>query len=68
MGDGCRQCGGRTEWGSYIDEDGCRIDEPEPYCEYCYEIMAERSAKRREWDYYHPGEPCPECELPPLTK
>lgn len=25
----------------------------------------ERSRARSEWDYYHPGEPCPECELPP---
>lgn len=22
-----------------------------------------RSQKRKEWDYYHPGEPCPKCEL-----
>jgi hypothetical protein len=66
MSDGCGICGASTSWVSYVDEDGFPDSAPEPYCDHCYEIMAERSSKRREWDYYHPGEPCPECELPSL--
>jgi hypothetical protein len=30
------------------------------------EAMYLRSRARAEWDHYHPGEPCPEIELPPL--
>lgn len=35
------------------------------FCQNCAEIEEERSRKKREWAEYHPGEPCPECELPP---
>lgn len=32
-------------------------------CEDCAERAYHREQKRREWDHYHPGEPCPEIEL-----
>lgn len=35
------------------------------FCPDCSELEIERSNKRREWAEYHPGEPCPEEELPP---
>lgn len=34
-------------------------------CNPCLESQYERSQAQQEWDYYHPGEPCPEIELPP---
>lgn len=34
-------------------------------CPYCNDREIERSNRRREWDHYHPGEPCPNCELEP---
>jgi len=65
---GCKQCGSRyVAWESYIDEDGCKIDEPGDYCDYCLDVMAERSRQRREWEYCH-EEPCPEIEMTPLPK
>lgn len=65
MSEGCRQCGRRTAWVRHYDEDG-PYDEPAEYCDLCLDVMAERAAKRREWDYYHPDEACPDVELPPL--
>lgn len=32
------------------------------HCERCLEAQAERYQRRREWNEYHPGEPCPEIE------
>ena len=34
-------------------------------CNRCLDRMAERESRRREWDYYHPDEPCPQSELEP---
>lgn len=63
----CRQCGAPAEWEDFYDEDGCGpYHEPGNYCERCNDIMVERAQKRREWDYYHPNEACPEIELPAL--
>jgi hypothetical protein len=33
-------------------------------CGRCNDRDIEYSNKRREWDYYHPGQPCPKSELP----
>lgn len=33
-------------------------------CISCADREIEREALRREWDYYHPGEPMPKSELP----
>lgn len=33
------------------------------YCSFCNDRMIERSNKRREWDHFHPGQPCPKSEL-----
>lgn len=41
-----------------------RIDDWESIqCTECNDRDIQRSDKRREWDYYHPGEPCPKSEL-----
>lgn len=32
-------------------------------CEDCAKRAYHRDQKRREWDYYNPGEPRPDCEL-----
>lgn len=38
-------------------------------CDNYEELTAEEESayfkrqKRIEWDYYHPGEPCPKCEM-----
>ncbi len=32
-------------------------------CERCADRMYERYQKRREWEHFHPGEPCPKEEL-----
>ncbi|WP_226560781.1 hypothetical protein [Salipiger thiooxidans] len=62
----CRYCGTDrnllTE--PYQDEDGFVSDEPIELCHDCVEISEERRKARAEWNYYHPGEPCPEVELP----
>lgn len=34
-----------------------------PEEEAAAERQWERSRKRREWEHYHPGEPCPKAEL-----
>lgn len=52
----CKYCGGpigyeNYEWGF-------------DFCDWCSEIAEEQSNKLREWRHYHPGEPCPEEELP----
>jgi hypothetical protein len=63
----CKQCGALAAWGQFYDEDGCGpYDEPEDYCDHCLDVMAERSKQRREFDYYHPDEGCPESELTPM--
>ena len=68
----CEKCGSPTEWddNAYCDEDedGFISGDYEAFCDYCYEVMAERDRARREWAEYHPGEPCPEVELPQFTK
>ena len=33
------------------------------YCGRCEDRLIDRANKRREWDYYHPGQPCPRSEL-----
>lgn len=38
--------------------------EPTPEEEAEAEFQWSRSQARAEWDHYHPGEPCPEIELP----
>jgi len=61
----CRQCGRPAAWTQYVDEDGFVYDDYADHCDHCLDVMAERAAKRREWDYYHPDDgPCPEVELP----
>lgn len=35
------------------------------YCPRCNDRLIERSNRRREWDYYHPGEAIPKEELDP---
>lgn len=64
----CRQCGRQTQWDdhNYIDEDGDCVGGYAEYCDYCEDIIIEREKARREWAYYHPGEACPEIELPPM--
>jgi hypothetical protein len=54
----CLHCAGRL------------IDAEQEYgmCDDCFEVMVERDRKRREWREYHPGEPCPEIELPPMPE
>lgn len=37
--------------------------EPSWQCTHCNDKDIQRSENRREWDYYHPGEPCPPIEL-----
>lgn len=34
------------------------------YCDSCAETLVENSRARQEWAEYHPGEPCPDIELP----
>ncbi len=46
------------------DEDGFVSEDPIDLCHYCVEHDENRARARREWTYYHPGEPCPEIELP----
>ena len=62
----CRYCGTTrnliTE--KWKDEDGFVSDEPVDLCHGCVEHHEERRKARAEWNYYHPGEPCPEIELP----
>ncbi len=55
----CKQCGEPTDWDNH--EGGY-----EAYCGHCYDVMAEREAKRRDWEHWHDGEPCPEIELPAM--
>ena len=63
----CKRCGAPAAWGEFYDEDGCGpYHEPEDHCEDCLEVMAERYRQRREFEYYHPGERCPEVELTPM--
>lgn len=66
----CKKCGERTEWNdhAHCDEDGFISGDYEEFCDYCYEVMAEREKARREWAHYHPGEACPEIELPQFPK
>jgi predicted nucleic acid-binding Zn ribbon protein len=52
----CKFCGGPVPYDDDFDMDVC----PD-----CYEVAEERSRRRREWDYYHPSEPCPPEELEP---
>lgn len=33
------------------------------YCVRHNNELIERNENRAEWNYYHPGEPCPEIEL-----
>ena len=41
-----------------------RIDDWESiYCSRCNDGLIEQTNKRREWDHFHPGEPCPKSEL-----
>lgn len=42
----------------YLDD--CMSDEEIEAAERAYE----NSKARAEWDHYHPGEPCPDIELP----
>lgn len=37
--------------------------EPSYNCGYCNDRLIEQSDRQREWDYYHPGEPAPKCEI-----
>ena len=63
----CKVCGAEAEWADYYDEEGCGpFHEPSDHCGRCTDIIIERTNQRREWDYYHPGERCPEIELTPL--
>lgn len=32
------------------------------YCSRCNDSLIEQTNKRREWDYFHPGESMPESE------
>jgi hypothetical protein len=34
-------------------------------CGHCADYYVERSQRQAEWDYYHPGEPAPRCEIEP---
>jgi hypothetical protein len=34
-----------------------------PWCIECNDKAIRKSNNSREWAYYHPGEPCPKCEL-----
>lgn len=34
-------------------------------CCDCADRMYEREQRRREWDHYHPDDPCPAIELDP---
>ncbi len=54
--DMCRRCGSSDleYWG-----DGEYSD----MCYRCNDREIARSNKLREWNYYHPGEPCPKSEL-----
>jgi hypothetical protein len=64
----CKGCGAKTDWNDrdhYDEEDGWSGGYEE-FCGYCYDVMAEREQKRREWAHYHPGEACPEIELPAM--
>ncbi len=62
----CRYCGTDrnllTE--PYRDEDGFVSDELVDLCHGCVETSEERRVARKEWNHYHPDEPCPEVELP----
>lgn len=31
-------------------------------CRECNDVLIDQSNRVREWDYYHPGEPCPKSE------
>lgn len=66
MTGGCKYCGNETEWIDGDEEGGYHAD----LCPYCEDIAIARSQKRAEWREYHPGEPCPEIELPqfPITR
>ncbi len=32
------------------------------FCHYCNDRLIEQAQKRKEWDYYHPGQPMPYSE------
>ena len=63
------------DWKPDDDDNDCYVyrngyweiynDDPEPTAEEedAIEQAYFRRQKRIEWDYYHPGEPCPKCEL-----
>ena len=36
-------------------------------CSRCIDRKINQEKRRREWDYYHPGEPMPNSENPPMT-
>lgn len=62
----CRYCGTDRDLLTvpWQDEDGFWSDELVDLCEGCVEHSEERRKARDEWNHYHPGEPCPEIELP----
>jgi len=55
----CRRCERKNSyWADYGDWDLTPEEEAAAECAY------ENSKARAEWDHYHPGEPCPDAELP----
>lgn len=43
---------------------------PDDYCGPCEDALIARANEDREWQHFHPGEPCPEIEktsLPPIS-
>lgn len=62
----CRYCGSERNLliESWRDEEGFVSDDPVDLCEGCVEHSEDRRKARIEWHDYHPGEPCPEIELP----
>jgi hypothetical protein len=66
----CRYCGSThnliTE--KWDDSEGTVSDEPVDLCHDCVEFSDERRKARDEWRHFHPGEACPDIELPQLGR
>lgn len=62
----CRECGLGMPRCSRCNDwlfDDIEIDTG--ICASCGTTLYEREQRRREWDYYHPDDPAPACELEP---
>lgn len=55
----CIDCGS-DDLEYFEDMDGGYLD---IRCVNCNSRLIDQANNRREWDYYHPGVPCPKCEL-----